>query len=113
MFFLASIATVTVVSNLSFRSFRKRLNQQQWSHPDYTQPGHNPHMHIPPQLHHNPSFGYYPQQEPQPPPNGYAEKEPPLMLESARSMDFVTERSRERESQLRTPSPSKRGRRFA
>lgn len=116
MFFLASIATVTVVSNWSFRSFRNRLNQQHWSPPpNYNHPPHGqqPQMHIPPPLHQNPSFGYYnPQQESQPA-NGYAEKEPQLMLESPRSMDFVTERTRERETQLRTPSPAKRGRRFA
>ncbi|KAJ5299133.1 nucleus export protein BRR6 [Penicillium atrosanguineum] len=109
MFFLASIATVTVVSNLSFRSFRKRLNQQTWAPPNYQQP-HNPQLHPPP-LHQNPSYGYYPH-EPHQIPNSYTEKEPQLMLEGPR-MDFVTERSRERESQLRTPSPSKRGRRFA
>lgn len=74
-------------------------------------------MHPQPmQLHQNASFGYYNQQDHRPTPmNGHAEKEnAPLMLESpSRSMDYVTERSREREGHLRTPSPSKRGRRFA
>lgn len=72
-------------------------------------------MHSQPMLHQNASFGYYNQQDHRPVMNGHSEKEnAPLMLESpSRSMDFVTERSRERESHLRTPSPSKRGRRFA
>lgn len=116
--FLATISTVTVVSNWSFRSFRNRLNQQGYSqHPYPRQPGHDPSMQPQQmQLHSNGSFGYYNQQDHGPTPmNGHAVKEnAPLMLESpSRSMDFVTERSRERESHLRTPSPSKRGRRFA
>lgn len=62
-----------------------------------------------PQLQHNPSFGYYGQD---PRHQSYDEKpEQPLMLENTRAMDFVTERSRDREQHLRTPSPTKR--RFA
>lgn len=115
--FLATISTVTVVSNWSFRSFRNRLNQQGYSgHPYPQQPNHNSSMHPQMQLHQNANFRYYNQQDHrQAPMNGHAEKEnEPLMLEGpSRPMDFVTERSRERESHLRTPSPSKRGRRFA
>lgn len=65
------------------------------------------------QLQHNPSFGYYGQQDPRQTQGvAYDEKQDqPLMLENTRAMDFVTERSREREQHLRTPSPTKR--RFA
>ncbi|KAK1138711.1 hypothetical protein N8T08_002060 [Aspergillus melleus] len=52
LFFLATISTVTVVSNWSFRSFRKknRIHQQQYAS------AHN-YPHVPP-THHNPSIGY-------------------------------------------------------
>ncbi|KAJ5101323.1 nucleus export protein BRR6 [Penicillium alfredii] len=120
MFFLATMSTVTVVSNWSFRSFRNRLSQQDYSqnaHNFSRQPsGHDASMHAQPlQLQHNPSFGYYGQQDPrQTAVVGYGEKrDAPLMLENTRPMDFVTERSRDRENHLRTPSPSKRGRKFA
>ncbi|KAJ5130037.1 uncharacterized protein N7515_006076 [Penicillium bovifimosum] len=104
LFFLATISTVTVVSNWSFRSFRHRYQQQHYAQPPQTQPMH-------PQLQHNPSFGYYGQSDPRQTQAVYNEKQDqPLMLEN-RAMDFVTERSREREQQLRTPSPTKR--RFA
>lgn len=61
-------------------------------------------------LQNNPAYGYFGHQDPrQTPANGYADKENvPLMLEDSRGMDFVTDRSRERESHLRTPSPTKR-----
>ncbi|KAJ9491590.1 hypothetical protein VN97_g1651 [Penicillium thymicola] len=107
LFFLATISTVTVVSNWSFRSFRHRLQQQHYAqHPPPPQSMH-------PQLQHNPSFGYYGQQDPRQTQGvPYDEKQDqPLMLENTRAMDFVTERSREREQHLRTPSPTKR--RFA
>lgn len=116
VFFLATISTVTVVSNWSFRSFRNRLDQQQhYSQHNYPQPSHDPSRHTQPlQLHQNSTPGYYNAQYTRPAPmTTYDDKEnAPLLLESPRSMDFVTERSRERESNLRTPSPSKRGRRF-
>lgn len=38
------------------------------------------------------------------------QEQQPLMIEPARSMEFVTERSRERENHVRTPSPVKRDR---
>ncbi|KAJ5819543.1 hypothetical protein N7474_005134 [Penicillium riverlandense] len=120
LFFLATISTVTVVSNWSFRSFRSRFNQQNYSQPapNYTQqhPHQNQAMHSQPlHLQNNPTFGYFSQQDPrQAPTTPYGEKQDaPLMLENSQSMDFVTERSREREAHLRTPSPAKRGRRFA
>ncbi|KOS39884.1 hypothetical protein ACN38_g9268 [Penicillium nordicum] len=107
LFFLATISTITVVSNWSFRSFRHRLQQQHYAqHPPPPQSMH-------PQLQHNPSFGYYGHQDPRQTQGvSYDEKQDqPLMLENTRAMDFVTERSREREQHLRTPSPTKR--RFA
>ncbi|OGE56050.1 hypothetical protein PENARI_c003G12037 [Penicillium arizonense] len=106
LFFLATISTVTVVSNWSFRSFRHRLQQQHYEqHPPQPQPMH-------PQLHHNPAFGYYGQDPRQTQDMNYGEKQdPPMLLENTKSMDFVTERSRDREQHLRTPSPTKR--RFA
>ncbi|KAJ5513842.1 hypothetical protein N7463_003394 [Penicillium fimorum] len=107
LFFLATISTVTIVSNWSFRSFRHRLQQQHYAqHPPQPQSMH-------PQLQHNPSFGYYGQQDPRQNQGvAYNEKQDqPLMLENTRAMEFVTERSREREQHLRTPSPTKR--RFA
>ncbi|KAJ5624830.1 hypothetical protein N7510_001139 [Penicillium lagena] len=120
LFFLATISTVTVVSNWSFRSFRSRFNQQDYSQPapNYTHqhPHQNQAMHSQPlHLQNNPTFGYFSQQDPrQTPTTPYGEKQDaPLMLENTQSMDFVTERSRERETHLRSPSPAKRGRRFA
>ncbi|KAJ5852642.1 uncharacterized protein N7529_012027 [Penicillium soppii] len=102
--FLATISTVTVVSNWSFRSFRHRLQQQHYAQQPPPQPMH-------PQLQQNPAFGYYGQQDHRQN-QGYDEKpDQPLLLENSRSMEFVTERSREREQHLRTPSPTKR--RFA
>lgn len=66
-------------------------------------------MHPP--LQHNPSFGYYGQQDSRQTQAYNENSEQPLMLENTKAMDFVTERSREREKNLRTPSPTKR--RFA
>jgi hypothetical protein len=67
---------------------------------------HNQPLH----LQQNPAYGFYGQQGPRTSPSkSFAErKDAPLMLENTRPMDFVTERSREREGHLRTPSPSKR-----
>ncbi|PYI11927.1 nuclear envelope protein Brr6 [Aspergillus sclerotiicarbonarius CBS 121057] len=101
MFFLATISTVTVVSNWSFRSFRNRLHQQDYT-PSYSRQSSGQHPSIaPPQFpyQHN-TFGYMANQEGKP--------EAPLMLEQSQTRDFVAERTRERESRLRTPSPSKR-----
>ncbi|CAG8942955.1 unnamed protein product [Penicillium salamii] len=103
LFFLATISTVTVVSNWSFRSFRHRLQQQHYAQHPPSQPMH-------PQLQHNPSFGYYEQQDARQA-QSYEKPDQPLMLEHTRAMDYVTERSRDREQHLRTPSPTKR--RFA
>ncbi|KAJ5594681.1 uncharacterized protein N7459_000889 [Penicillium hispanicum] len=116
LIFLFTISTVTVVSNWSFRSFRSRHGQPDYSqHHNYNQQqSHNQPMHAPPlHLQQHPSMAYY-GQDPRQNGMGYSEKQDaPLMLENTRSMDFVTERSREREEHLRTPSPSKRDRRFA
>ncbi|PWY93897.1 hypothetical protein BO94DRAFT_485411 [Aspergillus sclerotioniger CBS 115572] len=101
MFFLATISTVTVVSNWSFRSFRNRLNQHDYSAPSYSRQSSGQHPSIAPQFpyQHN-TFGYVNQEG--------AKPEAPLMLEQSQTRDFVSERTRERESRLRTPSPSKR-----
>ncbi|RAK94886.1 putative nuclear envelope protein Brr6 [Aspergillus ibericus CBS 121593] len=101
MFFLATISTVTVVSNWSFRSFRNRLHQHDYS-ASYSRQPSGQHPIAPPQFpyQHN-AFGYMANQE-------GAKPEAPLMLEQSQTRDFVSERTRERESRLRTPSPSKR-----
>ena len=64
-------------------------------------------------LQQTPGFGYYGQHDSrQNMNNSYSQKQDtPLMLENTRSMDYVTDRKHDRESHLRTPSPSKR--RFA
>lgn len=115
MFFLATMSTVTVVSNWSFRSFRNRLNQQ-----DFPQ-SHHP----PPSFSRQSSGQYHPQisqgqfhgymgghqeqtQTLAAAPNLEEKQNAPFLLEHPRSRDFVTERSRERESRQRTPSPVKR-----
>ncbi|KAJ5910591.1 hypothetical protein N7504_005234 [Penicillium tannophilum] len=120
MIFLATISTVTVVSNWSFRSFRSRQSHQpnfshnQHNYPQHPQqpPAHDPYMHQQPlHLQHASTFGYYGQPDPRQN-HGYTQnQDAPLMLENTKPMDFVTERSRDRETHLRTPSPSKR--RFA
>ncbi|EPS26389.1 hypothetical protein PDE_01325 [Penicillium oxalicum 114-2] len=107
--FLATIGTVAWASNWSFRSFRNnRLNQGYPQHDYPPPPTYNPNMHGQPlHLQQNAAYGFYTQQES--PTKNYKEREDgPLLLENTRPMDFVTERSRERESHLRTPSPSKR-----
>ncbi|KAJ5691868.1 nuclear envelope protein Brr6 [Penicillium macrosclerotiorum] len=116
MFFLASLATVTVISNWTFRSFRNHLSQEDYVRHNYPPAHHYSSMHATqPQLQHNPSHGYFAPHAPQQlQSNGHAEKnDAPLALEDVPSMDFVTERTRDRESHLRTPSPSKRHRQFA
>lgn len=110
--FLATIGTVAWASNWSFRSFRNnRLNQGYAQHDYPPPPSYNPNMHGQPlHLQQNPAYGFYGQQDPRASPTkNYTEREDaPLMIEHTRPMDFVTERSRERETHLRTPSPSKR-----
>ncbi|KAJ5378091.1 uncharacterized protein N7496_005500 [Penicillium cataractarum] len=110
--FLATIGTVAWASNWSFRSFRNnRLNQGYPQHDYPPPPSYNPNLHGQPlHLQQNPAYGFYGQQDPRASPTkNYTEREDaPLMIENTRSMDFVTERSRERETHLRTPSPSKR-----
>ncbi|KAJ5261136.1 nuclear envelope protein Brr6 [Penicillium angulare] len=122
LIFLATISTVTVVSNWSFRSFRNKHNQQDYSHHPNNYPGqpqgHNPFMHGQPlPLQHNPGFSYYGQQQPdlrQERSDKFSQKQDaPLMLENARAMDYVRERSRDPDATLRSPSPSKSKRRFA
>ncbi|PYH49763.1 putative nuclear envelope protein Brr6 [Aspergillus saccharolyticus JOP 1030-1] len=114
MFFLATISTVTVVSNWSFRSFRNRYNQHEYSHPApaFTRQASGQH-HPPPiaQSHypyqHNPGYGYMgPQGQGSAP--GFEKQEAPLLLEQAQGKRFATERGRSRDSRLRTPSPIKR-----
>lgn len=94
------MSTVTVVSNWSFRSFRNRLNQQDYvHHPNYP-PNHAP---------QTPAVGYYRDHDQH---QTYDRQDRPLMLENS-GMDFVTDRTPAREKLLRTPSPSKQNRRFA
>jgi hypothetical protein len=110
--FLATIGTVAWASNWSFRSFRNnRLNQGYPQHDYPPPPSYHPNMHGQPlHLQQNPAYGFYGQQDPRASPTKkYTERQDaPLMIENTRPMDFVTERSHERESHLRTPSPSKR-----
>ncbi|KAL1881589.1 hypothetical protein Plec18167_003186 [Paecilomyces lecythidis] len=127
LFFLATISTVTVVSNWSFRSFRNRLNQQDYVQPHpslHGQPaGQHVHPAHPQQLPYpgTPGFGYFGQPshaQVQGSPTRKQQsmeenEEQPLLLEDSRPLNFVTERSRSRENHLRTPSPVKRGRTFA
>ncbi|KAL1983282.1 hypothetical protein VTN96DRAFT_304 [Rasamsonia emersonii] len=123
--FLATISTVTVVSNWSFRSFRNRLHQQEYMHPhSVPQPSHQPHQpaQLQPLQYPNASNnlsldpGKTANREGSPvrKPSFEQKKDEPLMLEDtpSRSMEFVTERSREREQHMRTPSPSKRDRKL-
>ncbi|KAJ5931067.1 hypothetical protein N7466_006560 [Penicillium verhagenii] len=112
--FLATISTVTVVSNWSFRSFRSRQSHQpDFSHNQHNYPrqppAHDPYMHSQPlHLQHPPTFGYYGQPDPRQNHSYTQNQDSSLMLENTKPMDFVTERSRDRENHLRTPSPSKR-----
>lgn len=128
LFFIATLATVTAVSNWSFCSFRQRLNQRDYAHHATSFPNHPSGQHHPPMYSQQipyqsmPGFGYFGRQEqdqelPQPNPTRAPSlqkdtQEEPLMIESSRQLEFVTDRSRERKSRLRTPSPSKRERKF-
>ncbi|KAF7161032.1 hypothetical protein CNMCM5623_006709 [Aspergillus felis] len=117
MFFLATISTVTVVSNWSFRSFRNRFNQHEYAPPAPTfsrQPSGQHHPPMPSSQYpfqHNPGLVYGDHAQGQIP-NLDTKSEVPLMLEHPQ-MDFVTERSHDRENHMRTPSPVKRSRYFS
>ena len=75
-------------------------------------------MHAQPfPIHQQSSIGYYGQDPRQNQDLVSSEKQDtrhpekqdaPLLLENTPSMDFVTQRTREREGHIRTPSPSKR-----
>ncbi|KAE8153571.1 Di-sulfide bridge nucleocytoplasmic transport domain-containing protein [Aspergillus avenaceus] len=109
LFFLATISTVTIVSNWSFRSFRNRLHQHDYTHPPaptYTrQPSGQHHPTSQLSYQHN-GFEYQAHQ------TFDRKKENHLMLEDSPTPDYVTERSRNRENRLRTPSPTKRERKL-
>ncbi|KAL4877754.1 Di-sulfide bridge nucleocytoplasmic transport domain-containing protein [Aspergillus karnatakaensis] len=110
-FFLATISTVGVVSNWSFRSFRSRYNQDDYAHaaPTYNRQPSAQHHQFPPQLTGQHSgFGYTGPQH-QSDTSGYEKQDMPLLLEQPQTVNF-TERSRERSRNPRTPSPVKRGR---
>ncbi|KAL4890590.1 putative nuclear envelope protein Brr6 [Aspergillus ambiguus] len=109
-FFLATISTVTVVSNWSFRSFRNRFSQHDYSPPSsgfHRQPSGQHQPSLPPSFPHTPGFGYHGHV-----PNLDAKHDASLMLEHPQTIDFAAERSRDRENHLRTPSPVKRDRKL-
>ncbi|PLN79668.1 putative nuclear envelope protein Brr6 [Aspergillus taichungensis] len=115
LFFLATISTVTVVSNWSFRSFRNRLHQHEYTHqpPSFSRQSssqHHPAL-ASSQMHFQAPSGYeYPSQAPD---TDFDHKDaPPLLLEHPQTREFVTERNRERANHMRTPSPVKRTRNF-
>ncbi|CAI7569371.1 unnamed protein product [Penicillium pancosmium] len=118
--FLVAMCVMTVVSNWSLSAFRHNLNNQQgyMQQPGYSNSSDMNRMYHPGLLHHHsmPNYGFPPQQQSHqlaPSSAADAEKENiPLRLE-APNMDFVTERSRDREAHLRSPSPSKRTRQFS
>jgi hypothetical protein len=126
--FLATISTVTVVSNWSFRSFRNRLNQHEYMPTAPTVP-RPPHQYYQPvsvgQLplsvvdadgdYFGSQATAHPRPQVSPSKLNFEKRQDdrdPLMIEDShtQSMPFVTERSRERESHLRTPSPAKKDR---
>ncbi|OXV07585.1 hypothetical protein Egran_04649 [Elaphomyces granulatus] len=124
--FLATISTVTVVSNWSFRSFRNRLNQHDYmpTAPVVPRPPHQYYQPLSagqlPLSSVNADGEYFgsqttalPRSQVSPSKLSLEKRQDdrdPLMIEDShtQSMPFVTERSRERESHLRTPSPSKK-----
>ncbi|KAB8237087.1 putative nuclear envelope protein Brr6 [Aspergillus alliaceus] len=114
MFFLVTISTVTVVSNWSFRSFRNRYNQHEYTHPPAPsfsrQPSGQHHPSLPPSQpsYQRPVGCDYQEHVP----NLNHKQEAPLLLEESPTRDFVGERSRNRENRLRTPSPTKRDRKL-
>ena len=114
LFFLATISTVTAVSNWSFRSFRDRLNHSEYARFAGPGPSDHHHHHPPTGNHHTPfggtpGFGYSAEQihrlpSPTRVPRFQEDHEP----ESPSTLKFVTKRSCDRESRMRTPSPVKR-----
>ncbi|BCR90617.1 putative nuclear envelope protein Brr6 [Aspergillus chevalieri] len=115
LFFLATISTVTVVSNWSFRSFRNRLNQHEYPHPhppSFSRQGSAQYAPISSsqgQYQNGSGYGYLDHQEQKlaPAPNLDEKQNGSMLLEHPR-MNYVTGRNRDRESQLRSPSPVKR-----
>lgn len=103
------MSTVTVVSNWSFRSFRNRLNQQEYT-PHSPQYPHQASGKLP----NASSYGYLGHQEKTLVPTSSTDdkQEASLLLEHPRKMNYMAQQSRERENQLRSPSPVKRGRRL-
>jgi hypothetical protein len=107
-----------VASNWTFIAFRNQLNKKDYDH--------NPYHHIPQQPHPYQDAGHFGLEYPRTPGRNAEtspmrrqrsfeyKDEPPLMIENtpSRQMDYVTGRSQEREQHVRTPSPSKRDRRF-
>ncbi|PYI20508.1 putative nuclear envelope protein Brr6 [Aspergillus violaceofuscus CBS 115571] len=113
LFFLATISTVTVVSNWSFRSFRNRYNQHDYSHPAPAFTRQASGQHHPPiaqsqySYQHDPGYGYMGPQG-QGSASGFEKQDAPLLLEQPQGKGFATERGRSRDTRLRTPSPVKR-----
>ncbi|KAJ5375993.1 nucleus export protein BRR6 [Penicillium cosmopolitanum] len=118
--FIEPISWKAVIIFLVAIAFRNNLNNQQgyMQQAGYSNSSDMNRMYHPGLLHHHsmPNYGFPPQQQSHqlaPSSAADAEKENmPLRLE-APNMDFVTERSRDREAHLRSPSPSKRTRQFS
>ncbi|KAI9375531.1 Di-sulfide bridge nucleocytoplasmic transport domain-containing protein [Aspergillus egyptiacus] len=109
-FFLATISTVTVVSNWSFRSFRSRFNQDDYHHPVPSYPRQPSGQHLPPQLpNQGPGLGYMGSQGNDS--SSFEKQGLPLLMDQPQPVNFA-ERSRERSSHPRTPSPAKRDRKL-
>ncbi|KAL3430953.1 Di-sulfide bridge nucleocytoplasmic transport domain-containing protein [Aspergillus tetrazonus] len=112
LFFLATISTVTFVSNWSFRSFRNRYNHDfAPPPPDYQRQPSGQHHPLPPQLpgqHTQFGYGTHHQDDP----TGFVKQDVPLLLENHPQAMNITDRSRERSRNPRTPSPVKRGRKL-
>ncbi|KAL4814972.1 Di-sulfide bridge nucleocytoplasmic transport domain-containing protein [Aspergillus spinulosporus] len=112
LFFLATISTVTFVSNWSFRSFRNRYNHDfAPPPPDYQRQPSGQHHPLPPQLpgqHSQFGYGTHHQDDP----TGFVKQDVPLLLENHPQAMNITDRSRERSRNPRTPSPVKRGRKL-
>ncbi|KAL4804064.1 Di-sulfide bridge nucleocytoplasmic transport domain-containing protein [Aspergillus unguis] len=105
-FFLATISTVTVVSNWSFRSFRSRYNHDYHPTPTYSRQTSAQH-HLPQLPGQQSHFGYMGQENAP----TFEKQDAPLLLDHSQSMN-ITDRSRERSRNPRTPSPVKRGKRL-
>ncbi|KAL2832549.1 Di-sulfide bridge nucleocytoplasmic transport domain-containing protein [Aspergillus cavernicola] len=113
LFFLATISTVTVVSNWSFRSFRSRFNQHDYGHPvpSYTRQPSGQHPPMPSQLPGQQTSGFGYMGVHQGIPSSFEKRDMPLLLDQPQTTNF-TERSQERSRNPRTPSPVKRGRKL-